>query len=766
MITELFLPTKGGTAVSFDDDFSRLGGKEVHIVTADVPGAQEFDRAHPNTVHRLSLERSPWLRPESLIIYLKLFSTSLALAIRHRFAAVLAGRALPEGIVAWAVGRLTRSQVLIYAHGEELTGWGRGRKFQAMCFALRHADWVLANSDFTRDTLISLIGVAPERIALIYPTVDVERYRSNLPHEDLRASIGLAAEQRLVLSVGRLTRRKGFDMVIRSLPELLRQKLDVHYALIGIGDDRDYLANLAREMGVSNRVHLLGHVPAEDLPRWYNACDMFVMPNRDIKGDTEGFGLVFLEAGACGKPVISGRAGGTGSAVEEGVTGLRVDGEKVADVAAGIGEILSNPEKARAMGAAARQRTASQFTSNQRAEIIHRLIVTPRRARILMYTAYFDPEYSGAALQALTLARALRQRGHHVEFVTNRWPGLADSAKVEGFLVRRVEAGRWRKHREFRLWFHLARYVWQRRRDFDILHSHGAYYSCAIIGFLGKLARLKSLAKASLANDDLQDLNRPVVGFLHRQMLHRIDAYVAISQDLVQEFEAGRLEVKKIRYLPNGVDTQRFRPCPREERANLRARLKLPLNTPIMLYVGVLDRRKNIQWLAEQWVANRAFGSNGLLLAVGPQSRDDRNGELRSHLLELARLHPEQFALHEFSVDIVPYYQSADALILPSLKEGLPNVVLEAMASGLPCVAARASGSRELVVEGDTGFTYSHGDVTEMAEAVRQCLSPLGVRLGARARQVAETRYSIDVIADQYESLYDQLLGRTAAQHS
>jgi phosphatidylinositol alpha-1,6-mannosyltransferase len=278
MITELFLPTKGGTAVSFDDDFRRLGGKAVHIVTADVPGAAEFDRTHPNSVHRLTLKRSPWLKPESLVIYSKLFLTSLGLAIKHRFAAIFAGRALPEGIVAWAVARLHGCKVLIYAHGEELTGWGRGRKFQAMCFALRHADKVLANSDFTRDTLVSLIGVSPDRIAVIYPTVDIEGMRPGLPHDDLLAGIGIGKGQQLILSVGRLVRRKGFDQVIKSLPYLEQQGLDVHYVLIGIGEDWDYLQGLAHELGVSERLHLLGHVKAEDLPRWYNACTLLPCP--------------------------------------------------------------------------------------------------------------------------------------------------------------------------------------------------------------------------------------------------------------------------------------------------------------------------------------------------------------------------------------------------------------------------------------------------------------------------------------------------------
>lgn len=378
-----------------------------------------------------------------------------------------------------------------------------------------------------------------------------------------------------------------------------------------------------------------------------------------------------------------------------------------------------------------------------------------------MYTAYFDPEYSGAALQALTLARELRQRGHHVEFVTNRWPGLQETGEVEGFSVHRLEPGRWRKHREFRLWFNLSRYVWRRRHDFDILHSHGAYYTHAFIGPLSRVAGLKSLVKASLANDDLLDLNLPLIGYLHRQMLRRIDAYVAISQDLAQEFRAGGMNPDKIHPIHNGVDTHLFHPCPPAQRSDLRNKLGLPVNQPIALYVGVLDQRKNIEWLAEQWVKHRAFGSNGLLVAVGPQSREDTNGALRGHLAALGQSHPELFALRDFSADIGLYYQSADALILPSLKEGLPNVVLEAMACGLPCVAARASGSRELIREGETGYTYAHGNVEEMGEAVRRSLSPEGVRLGEKAREMARAHYSIQAIADHYEALYQQLLTQT-----
>ena len=178
-----------------------------------------------------------------------------------------------------------------------------------------------------------------------------------------------------MLSVGRLQRRKGFDQVVRALPGLLARGIDVHYAIVGIGDDWDYLQGLARELGVSDRLHLLGHVEPADLPRWYNACDLFAMPNRDIDGDTEGFGLVFMEANACAKPVIAGprrRHGlGGGGRPQRPARGRR----RRRGGGGGDRAPAARPDEARRMGEAGRERTASRFTSDQRAELIRRVIL-------------------------------------------------------------------------------------------------------------------------------------------------------------------------------------------------------------------------------------------------------------------------------------------------------------------------------------------------------------------------------------------------------
>lgn len=360
VVTELFLPTRGGTAVWFDEVYRRLGGRATDVVTASVPGDVLHDAGHPARIHRLELQRVAWLKPESLLMYLRLLGRTLRLALTRRYTAVHAGRALPEGLVALVVGRFTRHPVVVYVHGEELTAWGRGMKYRVMLTVLRWSDRIIANSRYTREILCQM-GIPHDRISLINPGVALERFQPGMDWRPLCAAHPWLGQRPCLLSVGRLSRRKGFDMVIRALAHLRAQGRDLDYAIVGKGEDDAYLRSLALELGLADRVHLVGAVSEDDLPRWYNACDIFLMPNRDVTGDTEGFGMVFLEAAACGKPAVAGRAGGTEDAVLDGETGLRVDAASEHPVAEAIAHLLGDPARRRAMGEAALTRARRDY---------------------------------------------------------------------------------------------------------------------------------------------------------------------------------------------------------------------------------------------------------------------------------------------------------------------------------------------------------------------------------------------------------------------
>lgn len=360
VITELFMPTKGGTAVWFDEVYRRLGGKCIHIITSLVPGSDKHDSGHPNSIHRLNLKRYRWMKPESLGMYIKLFLYSFKVAFTEPVNTVHAGRVLPEGMIALLIGRIFHKPVVVYAHGEEITTWVTPLKSRILGFVYRNVDKVIANSDYTKRLLLDM-KVKSERIELIYPGVDISRFRPEADTRKLKERIQ-AGHSKLILSVGRLARRKGFDQVIRSIPYLVDRSIDVHYAIIGIGEDLDYLEELAEKLGISDRVHLLGHVDPDELPLWYNVADVFAMPNREVNGDTEGFGMVYIEAAACGVPSVAGNAGGTGSAVIHGETGYRVDGDQLMQVATVLEKMLTESELAAKLGERALERAREEFS--------------------------------------------------------------------------------------------------------------------------------------------------------------------------------------------------------------------------------------------------------------------------------------------------------------------------------------------------------------------------------------------------------------------
>ena len=265
--------------------------------------------------------------------------------------------------------------------------------------------------------------------------------------------------------------------------------------------------------------------------------------------------------------------------------------------------------------------------------------------------------------------------------------------------------------------------------------------------------------KATLANNDLHGLRVSLAGRLHYLCLKMVDVYVAISQDLEKEFLSAGLRRQKVHLMANGVDTNRFYPVENTaEKRALRQELGLPTGRPIVLSVGVFDKRKNIGWLIDEWVTHGGFESHAYLLAIGPQSREDLNGDFLGSLKALGNDHSDLLGIMDHVDNIEQYYRAADFFVLPSHSEGMPNVILEAMASGLPCIATDISGSRELVTDGETGYLFPPGNSEGLTQAVNKLLTNLNNEMSHQARRIVEKKYSIDALALNYEHLYMDLL--------
>jgi phosphatidyl-myo-inositol dimannoside synthase len=222
-------------------------------------------------------------------------------------------------------------KVIVYVHGEEVPK-GKGYFNEIRLRALQNAAAIVAVSSFTKNSLID-IGIPSDRITVITNGVDTTRFRPDEKSQRIIDHYGLA-NRRILLTLARLDERKGQDLMIRALPKVREAVPDVVYLVVGEGSYGGTLRKLVADLHLEDAVIFTGAVSNDEAVEFYRTCDVYSMPNRTLEdGDTEGFGLVFLEAGACGKPVIGGKAGGVPDAIMHEVTGLLVDGTSTEAVA-------------------------------------------------------------------------------------------------------------------------------------------------------------------------------------------------------------------------------------------------------------------------------------------------------------------------------------------------------------------------------------------------------------------------------------------------
>jgi phosphatidyl-myo-inositol dimannoside synthase len=354
-----FPPRTGGIAHLMEGIVSALGSDSVCCLTGQpVAAASAGKVSNGPRVYR----RPAAFRAGFKLIRAAAWGAAIAeIMLRERPKIVQIATA-SEGAMALWLRRRLRLPYVVYAHGNEvLQGLqGQGEDMRA---ALQQADRVLAVSRFTGE-LLQRSGVSADRIEIVHPGCDSERFRPLQPRPELRQTLlGERCNDRVILTVGNLVARKGHDMVIRSLPRIRESVPDVTYLIVGRGRYRSELERLASSLGVRDRVIFADRVPAELLPEVYALGDVFAMPSREQAGacDAEGFGLVFLEASACAKPVVGGRSGGIPDAVADGETGLLVDPHDAEELAASLARLLADGELAARLGRQGRARVVRDF---------------------------------------------------------------------------------------------------------------------------------------------------------------------------------------------------------------------------------------------------------------------------------------------------------------------------------------------------------------------------------------------------------------------
>jgi phosphatidyl-myo-inositol dimannoside synthase len=353
----------GGSGRWFWEIYRRLPRERVVIAAGQQPGQEQFDAGHDVRVERVALTFADWgLRSRAgRTGYWRAWSAVRQLLKNHDIGEIHCGKALPEGWLAWLAKLRYRTAYLCYVHGEELMVAERSRELRWLTHrVLGGARLVIANSLNSKELLADRWNVDEKKMCVLNPGADMDEFKPASRDEAARQALGWSGRS-VVLTVGRLQRRKGQDMFIRALPAIRQRVPDVLYSIVGDGDDRECLRRLAVETGVADCVQFRGEPADAELVRCYQQCDLFVLPNRTVDGDIEGFGMVLVEAQACGKPVIAGASGGTRETMIVGETGVIVDCTSPTPLSDAVNELLSDRRRLESMGRAGREWAAREF---------------------------------------------------------------------------------------------------------------------------------------------------------------------------------------------------------------------------------------------------------------------------------------------------------------------------------------------------------------------------------------------------------------------
>jgi glycosyltransferase involved in cell wall biosynthesis len=223
----------------------------------------------------------------------------------------------------------------LVAHGIE--AWNIDKP--SLRTALKEADQVFAVSHYTRDRLVAQGILTPKSIALLPNTLQPREFHIGPKPEYLLKRYGLTPDQPVIFTLARLAaaeQYKGYDQLLRALPQIARAVPQVRYILAGRGDDQPRIVKLIKQLGLTGRVILTGYIPDHELCDHYNLCDVFAMPSKG-----EGFGIVYLEALACGKPVLAGNQDGSADALCQGELGALIDPDDVEQMAESLIRILN-----------------------------------------------------------------------------------------------------------------------------------------------------------------------------------------------------------------------------------------------------------------------------------------------------------------------------------------------------------------------------------------------------------------------------------------
>lgn len=366
---------------------------------------------------------------------------------------------------------------------------------------------------------------------------------------------------------------------------------------------------------------------------------------------------------------------------------------------------------------------------------------------IMMVVSLFHPHLGGAEQQSLMLAEQLVKKGMRVSVLTRSFSGLPSFEVIRGVPVyRSIRTLSWGKCFGFSYMLSVLWFLFRNRNSYDIIHCHLLGFHSAVAVLFQRLFNKKtiSLVGATGPVSDFLQIKNVSLGKLFLRLIARSDRLILLCEKSREEALSEGFSPEQLVYIPNGVDTAYFKPDPA-------ARAK----DNNIICIGRLDRLKGVDSLLQalRRLSDEQIPAHLDILGDGPE-----RGRLEQQAQQLGISHLVCF--HGEVHGVAPYLQRASLFVLPSLSEGMPNVVLEAMACGLPAVVTRVGGTTEMIHDGVNGVLVEPGNPEQLCAAMKNILldEEIQRKLGEEARKTVEERFSLEAVSEQYVALYQTLV--------
>ncbi len=350
-VTNDFGPRAGGIESFIIGLIARLPSSATTVYTSAQGDTRDYDAAWlTNHGVRVIRDRARVLLPTP-----RVSRTVARLVVSEGFEIVVFGAAAPLALMAHSLRRAGARRIVALTHGHELW-WAKLFPFRlAMRRIGSRTDVLTYLGEYTRSAIASVLAPhAAAAMVKIVPGIDTEHF-APMDSSNLRESLGLT-DKKIMVSVGRLVHRKGQDRLIQAMVAIVKEIPQAHLLLVGEGPYEAHLRDLVKKNSLNDHITFIGRIQFADLPAYICVGEIFVMPARSrLFGlEVEGLGIVYLEASACGLPVIAGQSGGAPDAVIDGTTGLVIDGNNKAAIAEAVIDLLSHPQRSKEMGQAGR----------------------------------------------------------------------------------------------------------------------------------------------------------------------------------------------------------------------------------------------------------------------------------------------------------------------------------------------------------------------------------------------------------------------------